>query len=139
MIRSISRPHADQSPSTVRSFALLISHLNFENANSIGLKIADRPLPANRKIIKQVALQLCDGFDHMRCDLYLVGNKIFFGEYTVYNQGGYMLLENDDQLLAAQGESWDVRQSWFLTQPQPGLHAVYAKALLELLNTTEAT
>lgn len=108
------------------------------NANTIGVKIADRSLPSNRATIEEVALQLCDGFDHMRCDLYLVGSKAFFGEYTVYNQGGYLLLKNDDELMAAQGASWDIRQSWFLSEHQPGLHAVYAKALLALLNVVEA-
>ncbi len=102
--------------------------------NSIGVKTADRTVPANREIIDNIALQLCDGFDHMRCDLYLVGSKIFFGEYTLYNQGGYILLNNDDALLAAQGAAWDIRQSWFLSEPQSGFKAVYAEALLALLN-----
>jgi len=109
------------------------------NANTIGVKPADRPLPGNVAAIEEVTLQLCDGFDHMRCDLYLVGNKIFFGEYTVYNQGGYVLLKNDDKLMAAQSASWDIRQSWFLTQSQPGLHAVYARALLAILNGVTST
>jgi len=109
------------------------------NANTIGVKPADRPLPGNVAAIEEVTLQLCDGFDHMRCDLYLVGNKIFFGEYTVYNQGGYVLLKNDDKLMTAQSASWDIRQSWFLTQSQPGLHAVYARALLAILNGVTST
>lgn len=110
---------------------------NSSSTNSMGIGGADRPLPTNPEIIEETALQLCNGFDHMRCDLYLVGSKIFFGEYTLYNQGGYILLNNDDELLAAQGASWDIRQSWFLTEPQSGPKAVYAKALLALLNGDE--
>ena len=105
-------------------------------ANTIGVETANRPLPDNRETIEEVALNLCSGLDHMRCDLYLVGDQIFFGEYTVYNEGGYILLKNDDKLMAAAGASWAIRQSWFLNRPQSGLQAVYAKALLALLNGT---
>ena len=107
-------------------------------ANQIGAKTADRPLPSNRQTIEDVALQLCDGLDHMRCDLYLVGSKIFFGEYTVYNQGGYLMLDDDAKLKDAQTASWDIRQSWFLTKPQAGLRAIYARALLKLLDSAES-
>ncbi len=111
---------------------------NSSSANSMGIGIAVQSLPANREIIEDMALQLCDGFDHMRCDLYLVGSNIFFGEYTLYNQGGYVILNRDDQLLAAQGAAWDIRQSWFFSQPQSGFRSVYARALLALLNGDEA-
>ncbi len=115
--------HGDWTPSTI--------------ANQIGAKDAERPLPTNRQAIEQVALQLCDGLDHMRCDLYLVGGKIYFGEYTVYNQGGYLMLDDDPKLRDAQGASWDIRQSWFLSNPQSGLDAIYARALLDLLDSAE--
>lgn len=108
-------------------------------ANQIGASIAARLLPANRQAIEEMARQLCDGYDHMRCDLYLVGSNIFFGEYTIYNQGGYLLLDDDKKLKDAQGASWDIRESWFLTQSQPGLHSVYAKALITLLNGVKST
>jgi len=45
--------------------------------------------------------------------LYLVGGDIHFGEYTVYNHGGYVLLERDAVFRTAHNQAWDIRQSWF--------------------------
>jgi hypothetical protein len=103
------------------------------SGNTIGVPISDRPVPHNRAAIERVAKQLCEGFDHMRCDLYLVGDDIYFGEYTVYNQGGYIIVPDDPVIVRAQTEAWDLRRSWFLSNPQKGLKAVYANALLHLL------
>ena len=36
-----------------------------------------------------VASELCRGFDHVRVDLYNVNGKIYFGELTFTNGGGY--------------------------------------------------
>jgi hypothetical protein len=107
-------------------------------ANTIGLEISVRPRPKNYRQLEETALKLCHPFDQMRCDLYVVGSKIFFGEYTVYNRGGYVLLQNDQVLKDAHGDAWDIRQSWFLTTPQSGLRSIYARSLLELLNAAEA-
>ena len=103
------------------------------SANTIGVAVANRPLPHNRTAIERTARQLCEGFDHMRCDLYLVGDDIYFGEYTVYNQGGYIVVPDDPVLSRAQSSAWDLRQSWFLSHQQHGLKAVYANALHQLL------
>lgn len=98
-------------------------------ANTIGAAGANRPPPENRKRIEDVALRLCSGFDHMRCDLYVVGQNIYFGEYTVYNEGGYLLLRGDDELRRIQNDAWDIRQSWFLMNRQSGWLGFYAASL----------
>ena len=102
--------------------------------NSLGAAEANRPLPANRRQIEDVALRLCDGFDHMRCDLYLVGDTIYFGEFTVYNEGGYVLVKGDEALIHAQNAAWDTRRSWFLTTPQVGWRGLYAASLSRQLS-----
>lgn len=101
--------------------------------NKVGLKATHRPPPENRQQIEQVALQLSHGLDHVRCDLYLVGNRIWFGEYTIYNLGGYLKLKSDRKLMAAQRNAWDIRQSWFLRQQHNGLCGWYVSSLLALL------
>jgi uncharacterized protein (UPF0248 family) len=106
------------------------------SGNTIGVPISDRPLPHNRAAIERVASQLCEGFDHMRCDLYLVGDDIYFGEYTVYNQGGYIVVPDDPEMSDAQSAAWNLRRSWFLSRKQKGLKAVYAHALLQLLTSS---
>ena len=37
----------------------------------------------------EIASRLSKGFPFVRIDLYCVNNKIYFGEYTFYPQGGY--------------------------------------------------
>lgn len=103
------------------------------DTNTIGADVFEGPLPENRAQIEDTARRLCKGFDHMRCDLYLVGDDIYFGEYTVYNQGGYVLLERDEVLRSAHNEAWDIRRSWFLTTPQRGWLGLYAASLLRQL------
>ncbi len=72
-------------------------------------------LPTSR--IEYLALRLCDGFNHMRCDLYLVGDAVYFGEYKIFNQGGYVLLDGDHTLLRAQDEAWHIRQTLVFPHP----------------------
>lgn len=103
------------------------------DTNMIGASVASRPPPHNRTQIEDLALRLCEGFDHMRCDLYLVGDEVFFGEYTVYNQGGYVLLQHDHKLVNAQAEAWDIRRSWFFSTAQSGWRRIYAASLLRRL------
>ncbi len=104
------------------------------DSNSIGAEDAPAPSIDNRAEIEQAALRLCAGFDHVRCDLYLKGNEIYFGEYTVYNQGGYIILPTDRMLHEAQNKAWDIRQSWFLTTPQHGWLKWYAASLTRQLS-----
>ena len=49
--------------------------------------------------------------------VYLVGDQVWFGEYTLYNQGGYAKgskLGGNQQLAF---ELWDLHQSWVLSTP----------------------
>ena len=45
--------------------------------------------PENFAEMVSVASELCKGFDHVRVDLYNVNGKIYFGELTFTNGGGY--------------------------------------------------
>ena len=101
--------------------------------NKIGVPSSDRALPHNQKRIKKVVLKLCENMDHARCDLYLVGEQIWFGEYTLYNQGGYLKLKTDKKLIDAQSEAWDIRQSWYLNQKHNGIRGWYVNSLLALM------
>ena len=44
--------------------------------------------PENLSEMINIVEKLTDGFRHVRLDLYNVDGKIFFGEYTFYDQGG---------------------------------------------------
>ena len=45
--------------------------------------------PSNFEEMVRVANELCKDFDHVRVDLYNVNGKIYFGELTFTNGGGY--------------------------------------------------
>lgn len=49
----------------------------------------------NEQINKMVVLaeKLSQGIPHVRVDLYTAGNKIYFGEYTFFNAGGWGLIQ----------------------------------------------
>lgn len=47
------------------------------------------PMPQNFGQMKEIAKTLCQGFKHVRVDLYNVEGKIYFGEMTFTNGGGY--------------------------------------------------
>src|SRR5699024_7117531 len=44
--------------------------------------------PKNLEEVKSVARQLSEGFPFLRVDLYLIGEKIYFGELTFFDYGG---------------------------------------------------
>lgn len=46
------------------------------------------PKPQNYQEMIQIAEKLSEGFPHVRIDLYNIGGRIFFGEYTFYHGGG---------------------------------------------------
>lgn len=95
----------------------------------LGLPRALRPAPANTDQIESTTRQLCHGLDHVRCDLYLVGSKIYFGEFTLYNRGGYAGGDNHLGRKRPEFVYWDLRQSWFMRMPQKGLSGIYARCL----------
>jgi len=53
------------------------------------------PKPKNFDKMVKIATQLCQGFSHVRVDLYNVDEKIYFGEMTFTSGGGYSLIYPD--------------------------------------------
>ena len=49
--------------------------------------------PAFFEEMKSIAAKLSDGIPFVRIDLYEVGGKVYFGEYTFYDGGGFQWLE----------------------------------------------
>ncbi len=47
------------------------------------------PRPAQLEEMLRIASELSTGFAHIRVDLFTVGNAIFFGELTFYNDSGF--------------------------------------------------
>lgn len=86
------------------------NHLPFkqghENANPYPSK------PHNFELMKQVASKLSKGYPHIRVDLYDLGNKILFGEITMYHFGG---------LVPFRPEEWDKKIGDMLTLPSQNL------------------
>lgn len=110
----------------------------FTHPSSLGLPRDMRPAPENVDQIEMLARQLCAGLDHVRCDLYLVGNKTYFGEFTLYNQGGYSVGGTGDPRKRPDFVYWDLRQSWFMRTPQRGLPGVYARCLRRMIERRDA-
>lgn len=46
-------------------------------------------LPATFEEMKKIARKLSQGIPHVRIDLYSVGNKVYFGEYTFFDSSGF--------------------------------------------------
>ena len=83
--------------------------------------------PSSFSRMVAIAERLAAPFDYMRCDLYELGNDIFFSELTAYplsGQGG-----SNPQLRYLRNSGWDLRKSWFLTVPQTGWRRAYATSL----------
>ena len=71
--------------------------------------------------------------DHVRIDFMWNGIYLYFSEITVYSRGGYLLLSNPCPVQHA-GETWDLRDSWFLSSPQPGWRGDYSVRLRKYLD-----
>ncbi len=72
-----------------------------------------------------LAAPLAAGLDNVRVDLYHDGEKYWFGEYTLYPNAG-ATRHVDAEFRAEQARVWDIRDTWFLTTPQPGWRRLYA-------------
>ncbi|MEL6203881.1 MAG: ATP-grasp fold amidoligase family protein [Pseudomonadota bacterium] len=88
----------------------------------------DAPLPPTLDAALDAARALAEGFDHMRVDLHLAGDEVWFGELTAYNLSGHMPFWGHLADHPA-NRDWDIRQSWFLTTKQRGWRGLYAAAL----------
>lgn len=56
----------------------------------------DTPKPKNFNDLKNVAIELSQGFPHVRVDLYSVNGKVYFGEMTFYTAAGYCYFDPDE-------------------------------------------
>lgn len=61
---------------------LRYQHENLEPCNQI-------EKPDNLSVMIELVKKLSYGFKHIRVDLYNVDGKVYFGEYTLYNQSGF--------------------------------------------------
>ncbi|WP_217578573.1 ATP-grasp fold amidoligase family protein [Mesorhizobium sp. GbtcB19] len=92
-------------------------------------------LPPSFLQMREIAERLTAPFDHMRCDFYEIDGEIYFSEFSVYPLSGKGIINTRLRDLA--GDSWDIRQSWFVSTPQRGWRKFYAAALLRWLDATE--
>ena len=65
------------------------------------------PKPENFDKMVEIATKLCQGFSHVRVDLYNVSGKIYFGEMTFTNGGGFdrILPTSYNRVL---GDMWEI-------------------------------
>ena len=77
----------------------------------------------------RIAEQIGQHFDHVRVDLLTDGTSLWFGELTLYNQGGYLLFPSASDPQSVVSRGWDIRHCWFLSNRQPGWRGHYARAL----------
>jgi hypothetical protein len=76
--------------------------------------------------IAQTFARLCD---FIRCDLYLIGGRILFSEFTFYPLAGHAWIANE-RLNDRYTKLWDLRDSWFMQTRQTGWRAYYAVSLI---------
>jgi hypothetical protein len=84
------------------------------------------PSPRHAPMV-ELAERLARPFDFIRVDLYEIDGEIFFSELTVYPMSGKG--GSNAALRSVRNAGWDIRRSWFMTSPQRGWRAVYARSL----------
>ena len=67
------------------------------------------PGPRNFEKMKQLAEKLAEGLPFVRVDFYEVGDKIYFGEMTLYPNAGFKKFKPDE---------WDLIQGQWITLPE---------------------
>ena len=72
-----------------RNFYDLQWNLQPFNQYHYGNYTGEVKVPPKFEEMKQAASKLCKGFEHVRVDLYLIGEKIYFGEITFTNGNGF--------------------------------------------------
>ena len=82
------------------------NHLSLRQGHDHAKRIPIRP--ANFEIMKKTAEQLSKGLPHVRVDLYDLGDKVLFGELTLFHFSGMVPFEP---------EEWDIRFGEMLTLP----------------------
>ena len=99
--------------------------------------VAMEPAPASLSRVFELAARLAAGRDHIRIDLYEVDGVLHFSEFTFYNMAG-MFGWGIQKEFPQMHRLWDLRRSWFLTQPQSGWRGAYARWLKSRLDRTAA-
>ena len=94
-------------------------------------------IPATFDRLVAIAERLAASFDYMRCDFYERDGEIFFSELTTYPQSGFST--DIPYLDDLRNSRWDLRKSWFLTNPQRGWRRAYSAALRRWLDGRPAT
>ncbi|MGI9514101.1 MAG: ATP-grasp fold amidoligase family protein [Anderseniella sp.] len=91
------------------------------------------PAPASHSRMLEIAERLAAGRDHVRVDLYEIDGDIYFSEFTFHTIGGKLgsAVQREFPQISS---IWDLRRTWFLTQPQPGWRGAYARWLKARLN-----
>ena len=104
-----------------------------EERTAVSAIIDRAPLPDVVMKGLKLASEIGERFDHIRVDTLTDGKTLYLGELTVYNLAGRVYNDgaNFDNAL---NRSWDLRQSWFLTEPQSGWRMSYAAALRRQLD-----
>lgn len=75
-------------------FDMEFNHLDIENIHpSCGREIEK---PACFEEMKELATKLSQGIKFVRIDLYEIGGKVYFGEYTFFHGGGFWLFKPDE-------------------------------------------
>lgn len=62
--------------------------------------LEDEPRPATLDRMIEIAEQLAKDTDHLRVDLYAIGEDIYFGEFTVYEESGLGVAFPEDEKFA---------------------------------------
>lgn len=83
------------------------NHLPFKQGHENALVMPSKP--QNFDLMKQLAAKLSKGYPHMRVDFYDLGDKVLFGEITLYHFGGVTPFNPID---------WDYKFGEWLTLPQ---------------------
>jgi hypothetical protein len=91
------------------------------------------PLPPSAERAEKIARKIGSRFDHMRVDIYTNGQEIWLSELTIYSLAGHIPKYGED-LDVQMNAAWDIRNSWFLSTPQKGWRALYARALRRTLS-----
>jgi hypothetical protein len=100
---------------------------------AVAQRISPKPLPTSIQKAMDHARAIGRHFDHMRVDLYTDGERLWFGELTVYNLAGRMSITGHDPN-SPFSRAWDIRRSAFLRNPpRQGWRNRYARALIRWL------
>jgi hypothetical protein len=97
---------------------------------------ANRPWPKVASEALKLAKDIGRHFDHMRVDFLSDGDKLWFGELTLYNLGGHIPLVGDC-LNEGVNTSWDLRKSNFMRISHRGWRALYVNSLRKALSNNE--